>query len=129
VNTALDPNDAPVTLSCDSDAAFVGLAFKLEEGRYGQLTYIRVYQGTLARGGWLVNMRTGKRVKVPRLVRMHSNDLEDVEKVASGEICAVFGVDCASGDSFTDGSTKLSLVFLWCLIFRQVCLCQNQLSP
>jgi elongation factor G len=75
----------------------------------------------------MVNMRTGKRVKVPRLVRMHSNELEDVEKVASGEICAVFGVDCASGDSFTDGTAKISMVCEIGVICRQACLFQSQL--
>ncbi|KAL3898687.1 MAG: hypothetical protein SGCHY_002568 [Lobulomycetales sp.] len=114
-NTALEikeSEEVPITLSHDSDAPFVGLAFKLEEGRYGQLTYIRVYQGVLARGAWLVNARTGKRCKVPRLVRMHSNELEDVDQVESGEICAVFGIECASGDTFTDG-TKVSMTSMF----------------
>lgn len=59
-----------------SAAALVLLAFKLEEGRFGQLTYVRVYQGSMKRGGVIYNARTGKKVKVPRLVRMHSDELE-----------------------------------------------------
>ncbi|SCV68476.1 BQ2448_597 [Microbotryum intermedium] len=96
------PNDPPQTLTPTSEAPLVSLAFKLEEGRYGQLTYIRVYQGRLQRGGTITNVRTGKKVKVPRLVRMHSDEMEDVESIGAGEICAMFGVECSSGDTFSD---------------------------
>jgi len=96
------PNDPPQTLSPTSSAPLVSLAFKLEEGRYGQLTYIRVYQGTLKKGGTITNVRTGKKVKVPRLVRMHSDEMEDVDSIGAGEICAMFGVECSSGDTFSD---------------------------
>ncbi|PKI83502.1 Elongation factor G, mitochondrial [Malassezia vespertilionis] len=92
-----------------SDAPLVGLAFKLEESRFGQLTYMRLYQGQLRRGAVIFNSRTGKKVKVPRLVRMHADDMEDVNEIGPGEICAMFGVECSSGDTFTDGSTSLSM--------------------
>ncbi|KAJ3065414.1 Elongation factor G, mitochondrial [Podochytrium sp. JEL0797] len=114
-NHALDANqnEQKVQLSCASSDPLVTLAFKLEESRFGQLTYLRVYQGTLRKGEWVTNARTGKKVKVARLVRMHSNEMEDVDSVGSGEICALFGVDCASGDTFTDGTTALTMTTMF----------------
>ncbi|KKK19504.1 hypothetical protein P175DRAFT_0458444 [Aspergillus ochraceoroseus IBT 24754] len=104
-NLALDKkrNEASVKLVPYNSLPLVCLAFKLEESNFGQLTYIRVYQGTLRKSANVFNARTDKKVKIPRIVRMHSNEMEDVTEIGSGEICAVFGVDCASGDTFTDG--------------------------
>ena len=114
-NFALDVLDGEneIKLSSSSSEPLVSLAFKLEEGRFGQLTYVRVYQGTLKRGDTLVNVRTNKKVKVPRLVRMHSNEMEDVESVGSGEICALFGIDCASGDTFSNGSLQYTMTSMF----------------
>jgi elongation factor G len=92
---------------------FVGLAFKLEESNFGQLTYIRVYQGQLRKGLNVFNARTDKKVKIPRIVRMHSNEMEEVSSIGAGEICAVFGVDCASGDTFTDGQLGYSMTSMF----------------
>ena len=110
-NLALDQkrNEASVKLVPYNALPFVGLAFKLEESNFGQLTYIRVYQGTLRKGSNVFNARNSKKVKVPRIVRMHSNEMEEVTEIGAGEICAVFGVDCASGDTFTDGQLGYSM--------------------
>lgn len=110
-NVGLDTAQAekPVKLVPYNELPFVGLAFKLEENNYGQLTYIRVYQGKLKKSTYLFNSRNGKKVRIPRIVRMHSNELEDVSEIGAGEICAVFGVDCASGDTFTDGDLAYTM--------------------
>lgn len=114
-NVALDlaANEKEVALKCSTTAPLVALAFKLEESRYGQLTYVRIYQGTLKKGSFITNMNGNKKVKVPRLVRMHSNEMEDVDSASAGDVIAVFGVDCSSMDTFTDGSVNLSMMSMF----------------
>ncbi|MGQ0508564.1 MAG: elongation factor G [Myxococcaceae bacterium] len=102
-------NEAKVKLESRSDKPFVGLAFKLEDGRYGQLTYMRMYQGKIAKGDFIYNMSNQKKVKIPRIVRMHSNEMNDVAEAVAGDIVALFGVECASGDTFTDGSVSITM--------------------
>ncbi len=110
-NTALDlkNNEQEIELIPDPAAPLTSLAFKLEDGRYGQLTYIRIYQGTLKKGDTIINSRDGKKVKVGRLVRMHSNEMEEIESAAAGDIVALFGIDCASGDTFTSPDISVSM--------------------
>jgi elongation factor G len=114
-NLALDrrKEEAPVKLVSYNSLPFVGLAFKLEESNFGQLTYIRVYQGSIRKGMHVFSARTQKRIKVPRIVRMHSNEMEEVPEIGAGEICAVFGVDCASGDTFTDGQLDYTMTSMF----------------
>jgi elongation factor G len=111
VNEALDisKGEEKVTLSPDATAPLVALAFKLEEGRFGQLTYIRIYQGQLRKGDTIVNGRTGRDVRVGRLVRMHADEMEDIQDASAGDIVGLFGIDCASGDTFTAESIRYSM--------------------
>ncbi len=105
----LSADEAPIVLESDPNKPLVALAFKLDETRYGQLTYLRIYQGTLAKGSSIVNARTKKRVKVGRLARMHADKMEDIESAAAGDIVALFGIDCASGDTFTDDTVEIAM--------------------
>ena len=109
----LDQDEAQITLSSDATKPTVALAFKLEDGQYGQLTYIRVYQGNLAKGDTVVNVRTGRKVKIGRLVRMHASQMEDIAEISAGYIGALFGVDCASGDTFTDRALNLTMTSMY----------------
>jgi len=110
-NFALDlkNHETEVMVTNNPDDPLVALAFKLEDGRYGQLTYVRTYQGVLKKGDTIYNSRTGKKVKVGRLVRMHSDEMEEIESCNSGDIVAMFGIDCASGDTFTDDRISYSM--------------------
>jgi elongation factor G len=114
-NVALDQNknEEKVTLVSDPKLPFVGLAFKLDDGRYGQLTYMRIYQGTVTKGDFIYNSSNDKKVKVPRLVQMHADEMNDVEEAQAGDIVAMFGVDCASGDTFCDGTVKYSMTSMF----------------
>jgi elongation factor G len=109
----LDKEEAKVPLASDFGKPLVALAFKLDEGRFGQLTYIRIYQGTLRKGDTIVNARTGRDVRVGRLVRMHADEMEDIGDAAAGDIVALFGVDCASGDTFTSGDVNLAMTSMF----------------
>jgi elongation factor G len=114
-NVALDRsnNEAQVVLASDSDKPLVALAFKLEDGQYGQLTYVRVYQGQLAKGAMIINSRTGKKVKIGRLVRMHADQMEEIEAIPAGYIGALFGIECASGDTFLSPEVNYTMTSMF----------------
>ncbi|MFY0535796.1 elongation factor G [Nannocystis pusilla] len=104
-----DGKETEVILKSDEASPLCALAFKLEEGKYGQLTYIRIYQGHVKKGDTIFNTRTGKKNKVGRLVRMHADEMVDIEEVGAGHIAAFFGIDCASGDTFTGSDVVYSM--------------------
>ena len=105
----LDGDEAEINLQCKSDAPMVLLAFKLDDTRFGQLTYVRIYQGSIHKGDEMINARTGQKVRIGRLIRMHADEMEDIESAGPGDIVALFGIDCASGDTFTSGDINVTM--------------------
>ncbi|MDA9778726.1 elongation factor G [Rubripirellula sp.] len=98
-----DPADENkrIELKPDSEAPFVGMAFKIVDDPFGQLTFMRVYQGTIAKGETYVNQRTGRKERFSRIVRMHSEKREEIDTAKAGDIIAVMGIDSASGDTYS----------------------------
>lgn len=102
-------NEEPVEVSCHKDAPLLALAFKLEETQFGQLTYMRVYQGMLKKGNAIVNVNDGKKIKLARIVRMHSDEMQEIDEAHAGDVVAMFGIDCRSMDTFSDGNMDLAM--------------------
>jgi elongation factor G len=112
VNEAHDQAKGEEKVVVDSDPTkpFVGLAFKLQQDKYGQLTYFRVYSGTVAAGDTIYNVSNEMRkVRVPRMFRMHSDDREEIPSAEAGDIVAFYGVEASSGETFTDGKVSWTL--------------------
>ncbi|OEU63901.1 MAG: translation elongation factor G [Desulfobacterales bacterium PC51MH44] len=109
----IDNDETPVILSGETEKPIVALAFKIEDGQYGQLSYIRVYQGSLSKGDTIVNVRNGKKIKVGRVVRIHADQMEDIETIPAGYIGALFGIDCASGDTFVTPGVNLTMTSMF----------------
>jgi elongation factor G len=114
-NIALDLDNAEKEMVVYNDAKLptVALAFKLEDGQYGQLTYVRIYQGEIKKGSELYNTRARKKFKVGRLVRMHAAAMEDITEGTPGDIVALFGIECASGDTFCDPSINFAMTSMF----------------
>ena len=114
-NVALDMEnkEQEVVLTSSPSNPLVALAFKLEVTPYGQLTHLRIYQGSIRKGDNMVNVRNGKKIKIGRLIRMHANEMEDIVSAEAGDIVALFGVDCFSGDTFTDGRLCYSMTSMF----------------
>lgn len=110
-NYALDrmKNEELVPVIPKNNQSLLALAFKLDETTFGQLTYMRIYQGMLKKGNTITNVNDGKKVRLSRIVRMHSNEMEEIDSVGSGEVVAMFGIDCKSMDTFSDGAMNLAM--------------------
>jgi len=110
-NVAHDKDDdmRNIKLVSDPELPTVALAFKLENQQYGQLTYLRIYQGAISKGSDMTNARTGNRIKVGRLVKMHADNMEDISRAKAGDIVALFGIDCALGDTFSGGKNNYTM--------------------
>jgi len=105
-----DKGEEKVVLESDPTKPFVGLAFKLQQDKYGQLTYFRVYQGSVSTGDTIYNISNEKRkVRVPRMFRMHSDDREEIQIAEAGDIVAFYGVEASSGETFTDGKVSITM--------------------
>jgi elongation factor G len=105
-----DKGEEKVVIESDSTKPFVGLAFKLQQDKYGQLTYFRVYQGSVTTGDTIYNISNEMRkVRVPRMFRMHSDDREEIQTAEAGDIVAFYGVEASSGETFTDGKVNVTL--------------------
>jgi elongation factor G len=109
----LDDSERQVELKSSDKESSIALAFKLEDGQYGQLTYIRIYQGCVKKGDELYNSRLRRRFKIGRLIRMHANSMEDIAEAPCGDIVALFGIDCASGDTFCKHGTNYSMTSMY----------------
>jgi elongation factor G len=109
----LDKSEEKTELFADKKKQTVALGFKLEDGQYGQLTYVRIYQGMLKKGDELVNTRAQKKFKIGRLVRMHADSMEDINEGSPGDIVALFGIDCASGDTFCGGNLNYAMTSMF----------------
>ncbi len=105
-----DKGEEKVIIESDPSKPFVGLAFKLQQDKYGQLTYFRVYQGSISAGDTIFNISNERRkVRVPRMFRMHSDDREEIQTAEAGDIVAFYGVEASSGETFTDGKMNVTL--------------------
>ena len=104
-----DNDEKPVQVTSKNADPLLALAFKLDETKFGQLTFMRVYQGMLQKGKYITNVNDGKKIKLSRIVRMHSDEMEEIDEAGSGEVVAMFGIDCKSMDTFSDGSRSLAM--------------------
>lgn len=108
--TAVDEKKGErIQLEPTKDDELVCMAFKITDEQFGQLTYTRIYRGKLNKGDTIWNTRTKKKVRVGRMVRMNSNDRENIDETHAGDIIAMVGIDCASGDTFVANENSMHL--------------------
>ncbi|QDS96979.1 elongation factor G [Adhaeretor mobilis] len=109
-NKGMDPQTGEKRiLISDPNKPLVGMGFKITDDEYGQLTYTRIYQGKIEKGGTYFNQRTGRKERFSRIVKMHSDKREEVDAGEAGDIVAIMGIDCASGDTYCDDANYCTL--------------------
>ncbi|MCA9201446.1 MAG: elongation factor G, partial [Planctomycetales bacterium] len=101
--------EVKMELTPDPAQPFVGMAFKIVEDPYGQLTFMRIYQGKVSKGEMYLNQRTGRKERFSRIVRMHADKREEIDSAEAGDIVAIMGVDCASGDTYSSQAKYCTL--------------------
>ena len=110
--TGMDPlTEVPITVSTDVTAPFAALAFKILTNDYtGKLALVRVYSGVLRQGDTVWNSRTGKKVRVSRLMRIMSDKYETVEQIGAGDIGAMVGMkEIRTGDTLANPDSPVLL--------------------
>lgn len=104
-----DNEGTETPLASDPDAPLVAMVFKITDESFGQLSYVRIYQGRIVKGGQYRNARTNRTQRVGRIVRMHANDRQDITDAGPGDIIALLAVECASGDTICGEGVNYSL--------------------
>lgn len=104
-----DNGMAEIPLAADPESPLVAMAFKLVEEPFGQVTFVRIYQGTLRKGQFYYNTRQRRRSRISRILRVHADEKEDIESAGAGDIVAVMGIECATGDTYCEEGVNYSL--------------------
>jgi elongation factor G len=107
-----NPEEA-VKLEPDPEKPFVGMAFKLVDDPFGQLTFTRIYQGKAVKGETYYNQRTGRKERFSRIVRMHADKREEIDAATAGDIVAIMGIDAATGDTYASAPQTCTLESLF----------------
>lgn len=108
----VDPQtDEPTTRKSSDEEPFAALAFKIATDPYvGKLAFTRVYSGTVESGSYVYNSTKGKRERIGRILMMHANKREEIEKAYAGDIVAIIGLkDTTTGDTLCDMDSEVIL--------------------
>jgi elongation factor G len=105
---------AEITISADPDGPLVAMAFKICDEPFGQITYVRLYQGQMQKGRVYKVTRTGGTQRIGRVYRLHADKRTDLEAAHAGDIVGVMGIDCVSGDTLCDPDLNVSLESMHC---------------
>ena len=104
-----DKPDEAFDLGPDPAKPLVAMAFKIVDDPYGQLTFMRIYQGKIVKGEAYINQRTSQKQRFSRIVKMHADKREEIDSGEAGDIVAVMGVDAASGDTYASENKYCTL--------------------